>query len=417
MYAGAYGDEQLQRQVLEKLVDVDAQLNPVPVLATKWSSADGKVWKFTLRDGVTFTNGEAFTSADVIYTMDRLRSKKLGSVMADVYANVDRVVADDPTHVTFYLKSVDSEFPATLTDMRTLMLCKSVKDPMKQLVGTGPFMLESFAAEDRAVLKANPNYWGRDADGNRLPYLDGVSFIYSPDMTGQVEGLQGGSLDWVGGLSSELRQTVEGSPGIKVFSIDSNNVFTLQIRCDQGPGKDVAFRQALMAGTDRQALVDLVAPGDASPGNGTIVGPAYAANYLQESVPFDPAKAKELLASAGYANGLEIKLVVQTLDPWPAIATAWQAQMKTIGVSVSISQVPSDVFWANTGTNSWTQVEFCGVDWSTRVPPSVYFQLGFITDSPWNMMRWSDPAFDQIVKQLPQQLDETKRADSISRRK
>jgi peptide/nickel transport system substrate-binding protein len=92
--------------------------------------------------------------------MDRLRSKELGSPMADVYANIKSVDATDPTTVTFTLKNVDSEFPASLTDYRTLMLCKSVADPAKEAVGTGPFVLESISAEDRAVLKKNPTYWG-----------------------------------------------------------------------------------------------------------------------------------------------------------------------------------------------------------------------------------------------------------------
>ena len=94
--------------------------------------------------------------------------------------------------MTFQLARRDAEFPASLTDYSVLMLCKSVKDPAKNAVGTGPFVLESISAEDRAILKKNPDYWGKDAQGNQLPYLDEVDFIYSPDMAGQVAGLQGG---------------------------------------------------------------------------------------------------------------------------------------------------------------------------------------------------------------------------------
>ena len=115
----------------------------------------------------------------------------------------------------------------------------------------------------------------------------------------------------------------------------------LQIRVDQGAGKDLKVRQALWMGTDRQAIVDLVAPGVGVPGNGTFVGPAYAAYYTDEQPAYDPEAAKQMLADAGYADGLEIKLVAQTADPIPAIATAWQAQMKEIGVDVKIQQVPT----------------------------------------------------------------------------
>lgn len=411
LFAGAVPDILLQQQIYEKLVILGQDFSVQPALAVNWDSPDGKTWSFELQGGVKFSNGEDFTADDVVYTMDRLRSKKLGSPMADVYANVKSVTADDPTHVTFQLKKVDSEFPASLTDYRTLMLCKSVKDPAKEAVGTGPFVLESISAEDRAILKKNPTYWGKDDQGNQLPYLDEIDFVYSPDVAGQVQGLQGGALNWVGGLSSEQKLTVENSPDLKVETTNTNYCFELQIRVDKKPASDLAFRQAIMAGTDRQAIVDLAAPGVADPGNGTLVGPAYANDYLSESVPFDQAKAKQLLADAGYGGGVDIKLVAQNTDPVPAIATAWQAQMKEIGINVEIQQVPVDVYYADKGTDNWYQADFSIVDYGTRAVPNTYFQLALTSTAPWNYSRWRNPDFDALSEQISGELDAGKRAD------
>ena len=411
LFAGAVPDILLQQQIYEKLVTLGQDFSIQPTLATEWDSPDGKNWTFTLQSGVTFSNGEAFTADDVVYTMDRLRSKELGSPMAEVYANIKSVTADDATHVTFALTNVDSEFPASLTDYRTLMLCKSVKDPAKEAVGTGPFVLESISAEDRAILKKNPTYWGKDAEGNQLPYLDEIDFVYSPDVAGQVQGLQGGSLNWVGGLSSEQKMTVEGSPDLKTETTDTNYCFELQIRVDTEPGSNLAFRQAIMAGTDRQAIVDLAAPGVADPGNGTVVGPAFVNYFLDSSVPYDPDKAKQLLADAGYADGVDIRLVAQTTDPVPAIATAWQAQMKEIGINVEIQQVPVDVFYAEEGTDNWYEADFSIVDYGTRAVPNTYFQLALTSTAPWNYSRWKNPEFDSLSEQISAELDAAARAD------
>ncbi len=413
LFAGAVPDILLQQQIYEKLVTLGDDFVVQPTLATKWvPSTDGKTWTFTLRSGVKFSNGDPFSSADVVYTMDRLRSKKLGSPMADVFANIKSVVATDPTTVTFNLLKTDSEFPASLTDYRVLMLDKNIANPAKQAVGTGPFVLKSISAEDRAVLVKNPDYWGTDAQGNKLPYLDGIDFIYSPDVAGQVQGLQGGSLDWVGGLSAEQKQTINAAgPSVKTESTNTNYCFELQIRCDQKPGNSLAFRQAIMAGTDRKAIVDLVAPGVADPGNGTLVGPAYKSDYLSTSVPYDPAKAKQLLAQAGYPNGVSIKLVAQNTDPVPAVATAWQAQMKKIGINVSIQQVPVDVYYADKGTDNWYQSAFSIVDYGTRATPNTYFQLALTSTAPWNYSRWKDPQFDTLSQQISAELDASKRAD------
>jgi peptide/nickel transport system substrate-binding protein len=411
LFAGNPADIALQMQVLEKLVQYGQDFNLEPVLATKWDSTDGKVWKFTLRDGVKFSNGTPFTSADVVYSMDRLRDPKLGSAMVKVYSNIDTIVADDATHVTFTLKTPDGEFPKSLTDYRTLMLSKDTKTPKSELIGTGPFMLVSSAAESGAVLKKNPTYWGKDDKGQQLPYVDGLQFVYSPDTAGQIQGLQGGSVDWVGGLTSELKQTVEANPSLKTISTPTNYCFELQIRTDQAPGDKLAFRQAIMAGTDRKAIIDLVAPGMADAGNGTLVGPGYKDYYLSDQVAYDPAKAKQLMSTAGLSGGTTIKLVVQQVDPMPAIATAWQAQMKAIGITVNITQVPADVFYTDKGTDTWYQAPFAIVDYGTRAAPVTYFQLALTSDATWNYSRWKNPDFDALVKQIIVELDATKRAD------
>jgi peptide/nickel transport system substrate-binding protein len=409
MMAGSVGDILLTVQVLENLVDLAQDFTLIPRLATEWKTDDAKVWKVTLQDGVKFTNGEAFTADDVVYSFGRLQDPK--SPMAEVLANLTSVVADDPTHVTFTLSSPDADFMSVISDYRAKMFCKTVKDPMTELVGTGPYMLESYAAEDRAVLKANSDYWGTDENGTKLPYLDGVEFVYSPDTAGQIEGLRGGTLNWVGGITADQKATVEADPNLKTISTPTNYCNELQIRVDQEPGSKKEFRQALWYGTDRQAIIDLAAPGVADPGNGTLVGPAYKNYYLAESPAYDPAKAKELLAAAGYPNGTKIRLVAQTADPIPAIATAWQAQMKEIGVEVEIQQVPTDVFYAEDGEDNWYKAPFGIVDWGTRATPIVYFNLALTSTAAWNYGQWKNPEFDAIVAKIPGTIDDAARAD------
>jgi ABC-type dipeptide transport system, periplasmic component len=95
----------------------------------------------------------------------------------------------------------------------------------------------------------------------------------------------------------------------------------------------------------------------------------------------------------------------------PAIATAWQAQMKAIGVDVSIQQVPVDVYYADKGTDTWYQAAFSVVDYGTRAVPNTYFQLALTSTAPWNYSRWKNPAFDALSAQISAELDPAKRAD------
>jgi peptide/nickel transport system substrate-binding protein len=208
--ASARSDILLNQQIYDWLVETGDSNQLVPGLATAWDSPDGKVWAFALRSDVTFSNGQPFTADDVIYTFERLQDPNVGSPLAKTLANIAVVKAVDPSHVEFTLKDPNPEFPSDVSDYHAAIVSKSVLDPAKTWVGTGPFVLQSYAAEDRAILKKNPSYWMKDDQGRGLPYLDQIELIFSPDLAGQINALQGGQVQFVGGLSSELVDTVKG---------------------------------------------------------------------------------------------------------------------------------------------------------------------------------------------------------------
>ena len=180
--ASARSDILLNEQVYDWLVEVGDNNQLVPALATSWSSSDGKVWSFALRSGVTFSNGQPFTADDVVYTFNRLKDPKVGSPLAPSLKALTTVRAVDTTHVEFVLSQTNAEFPSLVADYHAAILSKSVQDPAKIWVGTGPFTLQSYVAEDRATLVKNPHYWMRDKSGNALPYLDQIVMVFTPEI-------------------------------------------------------------------------------------------------------------------------------------------------------------------------------------------------------------------------------------------
>ena len=147
----------------------------------------------------------------------------------------------------------------------------------------------------------NPTYWGKDENGDQLPYLDGVEFIYSPDTAGQIEGLQGGALNWVGGITSEQKQIVEADPNLKtITTLDQLLQLELQIRVDQGAGKDLrsSARRCGTAPTARPSST-WWRRAWATPGNGTFVGPAYKAYYLARAARVRPGDGQAAARRGG----------------------------------------------------------------------------------------------------------------------
>ncbi len=411
-FASARSDIMLNQQIYDWLVEIGPGNELLPGLATEWNSPDGKVWTFLLRSGVTFSSGAAVTPADVVYTFDRLRDPDLGSPGKDLYANVTGVRAVDDVSVEFTLAEPNPEFPSDVADYHAAILSKDVTDPAMEWVGTGPFTIDSYSAEDRAILKRNPAHWRTDDQGSSLPYLDELQLIVSPDLAGQVQALRGDQVQFVAGLTAELVDSIAGDENLQVLTGPSSAFhYVLHMRSDEGrPTADERVRRALQLGTDHQGLIDQVRPGLAVVGNGTPVGPAYGDYYLDQPPVYDPEEAMRLLGEAGFSDGLSITLYAQQALEVPAIATVWQQQMQAIGVNVDIQTVPPDVYYSE-GDASWLTVDFGITEWGARPTPNAYFNAAYVTDASWNESHWSDTEFDALVAQINSELDRATRAE------
>jgi peptide/nickel transport system substrate-binding protein len=409
-FATSIADITLLEQVYQHLTYIDPDNRAVPDLATKWQSADGKVWVFTIRADATFNNGQPVTTDDVVASFNRLRDPKVGSPAASLFKEIQDIKALDSSRVQFTLSDTNPEFASDVGDYHACIIPASSTDPAKDRIGSGPFMIESYSPEDRVVLKKNPYFSQKDANGQALPYLDEIDIIFSPDQGGQVEALRGGQLNYVAGLSAQLADAVKKDPQTRIITNTSNMHWVLHMRSDKGHlASDPRIREAFKLATDHQAIVDAVRPGLASVGNGfTPVGPAFADYYLNKPPKPNIALAKKLLAEAGYPNGLKITLVTQNqLDVVP-IATVWKEQMARIGVDVNIQIVPSDVYYGN-GDQSWLVADFGITDWGSRATPVTYFKLAYTSDAQWNESHWSDAQFDEITHKVSTEMSKARR--------
>ena len=411
-FSASISDILLLEQVYHHLTFIDAKNNTVPDLAESWESPDGKVWTFKLKDGVKFSNGQPVTSKDVVFSYDRLRDEKVGAPTVNLYKSVTAIEAVDPLTVKFTLAQSNPEFPADTGDYHACVIPADTKDAAKERLGSGPYIISAVFPEDRIVLKKNPHFSMKDADGGALPYFEEIHLVFSPDIGGQVEALRGGELNFVGGLTTEFASTVEKDPKTKVLKNSSNMHWMIHMRSDKDHlASDNRIRQAFKLATDHNAIINAVRPGLASVGNGfSPVGPAYGEYYLDKAPVPDLAKAKALLAEAGYPDGLKIDLVAQNqLDVIP-IATVWKDQLAKIGVTVNIQVVPTDLYYGE-GENSWLKCDFGITDWGTRATPVTYYKLAYASDGPWNGAHWSDAEFDDLVHKVDSEMDHAKRVE------
>jgi peptide/nickel transport system substrate-binding protein len=384
-------------------------------VAESWEvSDDGLTWTFKLRQGVLFHDGKEMTSRDVQFTFDRLRDPDVGAATVALYENVTDVQAPDDYTVVFTLANTNPDFLKDLGDYHALIMDADGTDFATEWNGTGPFMIESYLPEDRIVFTRNPNYWLQDEDGNQLPYLDGIEFIFMGDPSAQVAALQGGQVDYLIYLPAEYVEPLENDPNTEVVSSPSNTTFLIRMRTDQGPTGDVKVRQALKMATDRSAILEGAIQGLGVTGRDTPFGPVYGDFYLDVPEPErDVEGAKALLAEAGYADGFEIEMVIQETSPAPAIATIWKEQMAEIGVTINIQIVPADVWYG--ADNLWLESDLGITDWGSRPYPQPYLALAYICDAKWNETHWCDEELDELAAMTATEMDRAARIEGYHR--
>jgi peptide/nickel transport system substrate-binding protein len=391
-------DDEIGRFWGDFLVYVDEGLRPDPSrsLAEKWSvGPDGLTWTFSIRKGVKFHNGQELTSRDVKSTFDRLRDKAVGAATVPLYAGITDISTPDANTVVFKLSKPDPDLVTNLGDYHAVILWSGIKDFATEHIGTGAFIIDSYLPEDRMSLKRNPDYWRKDAHGNRLPYLDGI---------------RGGQVDYLLYLPSEYVKPLEADPNLVVYQKPSNTHYVVHMRSDRKPFSDVRVRQAFRAAIDRRAILEGAFQGLGVTGRDTPIGPAFADFYLDvPEIKQDLAKAKRLLAEAGYASGLEVTLTTQQSSPVPAMATILKEQLGAVGVTVNIQLVPSDVYYG--ADNLWLEADFAITDWGSRASPQPYLDLAYTGGAQWNESHWADPELDALAKKAGTESDRTKRAE------
>ena len=175
----AFASLRLLELIYEPLILADENLNLVPALAESWAfSEDGLHLTLNLRQGVTFHDGSDFTAEDVIASLERILDEETGSATRTNLLSIESIEAPDDYTVVLNLTLPDVPLVAALSSINTAILPSEVianGDPAADVVGTGPFMLESWQPEEKTVLKANPNYWGEG------PFVDGIEIRIIPD--------------------------------------------------------------------------------------------------------------------------------------------------------------------------------------------------------------------------------------------
>ncbi len=392
--------------VYDYLVDITPQNTITPRLAVDWKvSNDGLTYVFTLVKGVTFHDGSSFSANDVVWTFNRLKNPDVGSSTADLYANIDKIEATSDLEVTFTLKNPNPFFLFDLSDNHALVMKVNTQDPT-DFNGTGPFVVTKYSPEDRVIVQANPNYFVKGE-----PKLAGIEFIFFNDQTAQVDALRGGQVDLVFAISTDLYTNLQNEQDLTLLDVATNAFDLIRLRADQKPGDDPRVIQALKLATDREAIFNLVLQSFGEPGRDSPIGPLYT-QYYTDQYPLparDVNKAKQLLADAGYQNGLKLDLHTPDTGNRPNLAAVLKDQWSEAGVDINVIVEPESVYY---GENHWLEVNLGITGWGSRPYPQFYLDVMLKCGAKWNEAHYCNSKLDELMTTAGTTMDEQKRVEA-----
>lgn len=327
----------LHHNVYECLVHVDEQGELRPQLAASWDvSEDGLVYTFHLREDVRFHNGAMLDAQAVKASFTRAMDPATGNPRPEYYEGIVEIEVVDDHRVRFHIAEPQAAFLALLALGESIIVPPGADDLARRPMGTGPFMFAQWRPADRLVLERNPDYYVPD-----VPDVERVVFRFIADPAAQRAALLAGAVDMVAEITPELAVELEGNPRFTVVSGPSNLVQILALNNARPPLDELGVRQALAHAVDRDAIIERVFFGRYGTPIGSHLTPALP--YYRDMTglyPYDPDRAQELLAEAGYPDGFSVTMTLPGNYPQHVrTGEVIAAQLEDVGIDVRMERV------------------------------------------------------------------------------
>jgi peptide/nickel transport system substrate-binding protein len=405
-----FGERQILYPVYNTLVRFGPDFSLNPELAESWSiENDGSRLVLNLRQGVKFHDGTDFDASVVKFNLDRRLDPDVGSPQAKQLGPViDNVEVIDDHTVAINLKQPSPSILALLGERPGFMVSPAAvekygEDLGSHPVGTGPFVFKEWVRGSHVTLEKNPNYW---EDGK--PYLD--SIVYR-DIAGAVVGLQRlrtGEVDWVGEIPPQTVKQIEGAEGIKLDPITVGRWYSLQWHVNEPPFDNKDLRHAIAYAIDRDRINQIVMAGKATLSDGPTPPVLWWYSDALPSYDRDPAKAKELLAKAGYGDGFEYVLSTPQVSVYQQINQLVQEQLAEVGIKLTLDPVASGEWYDRVvkKITNWTPTR-----WTQRPDPDGLLYILFHRDGYANTTSYDNPEVNALLDEGRKTFDQAKRKE------
>ena len=416
-----WGDQVMP--VCQRLTRVLADGTTRPDLCTSWEPSDDlRTWTINLPD-IKWHNGRRFGADDVIWNMKHWLDPATGSGMLGLQSYLTNTTGEGDDKVTSIwdanaIEKVDDhtvrlnlKFSQVAIPEHFYHYPGSILDPEENGVfkvgsnGTGPFKLTEMTVYRFATYVANPDWYG---DG---PYLDELRLVdVGEDSSAILAAFAAKQVHGVYSLEPFQLEAAKKLEHAVVYSASTGNTATLAMHVDVPPWDDNRVRHAVRLAMDNEALVQIALQGYGTEGEHHHVSPA---NPEYTPLPFkrDVAKAKQLLAEAGYPDGFDIEMHCLPMPEWmPPCALGMKENLAEIGIRVDVTILPIETMWS-----LWDKVPFIYTNWSHRPLAIMMLDLAYRKSSVWNIFKWYHDEFEELLTEAGGLVDVAERTKVVAK--
>lgn len=394
-------------------------------LAEKWEMKQNPLRvEVTLRKGVMFPakagvmEQREFTADDVVFSFDRLN--KSPKRIPGYFDHVERVEAQGRHQVTFFMKAYNAEWDYRFgwgyySGIVPKEVIAAGGGNWKNVNGTGPFQLQEYVQGNSLQFTRNPVYWDKEKIGgveHKLPFVDKINYRVIKDEQTLITALRTAKLDLMETVRwSHVEELKKTAPKIQWSRRLSNGGQFVAMRMDQKPFDDIRVRRALNLAINRQEIVKAYYGGNAEllawPMHPTYTGYFESLDTMPDSVKelfsFNPAKAKQLLAEAGYPNGFTFKVQTSSANTEGDLLQMVAAYLAKVGVKMEIQTLEYAAYFSAmmTRTNAPGYFMFLG-----NTNPTTALRKSFVKGQVWNPSQFSDPEVDKMMAETYAEADE-----------
>lgn len=385
----------------ESMISIEPDGSLSPALAEEWeASADATTWRFKIRSGVEFHNGQTLTAEDVAQTLRRHSDENSQSGALGIMRGVSGIAVDGDT-VVLTTNTPNADLPYLLGDYHLIIQPNGGIDDPASGVFTGPYKMVEDEPGVRHVMERFENHWDPS-----VGHFNSVEFLVINDATARNSALQSGQVQMINRVEPRIAGLLARAPGISVESTSGRGHYVFIMHCNAAPFANNDLRMALKHAIDREDMVDKILRGYGSLGNDMPINAAYP--LFDDSIEqrtYDPDQARFYFERSGHSGPIQLRTSEVAFPGAIDAAQLFQESAAAAGIEIEIIREPGDGYWSQT----WNVQPFSASYWGGRPVQDQMYSTAYLSTADWNDTRFFNDHFDALLLEARGELDLARR--------